>query len=309
MGEFIVLYTGIQQMIQQVKAVIASVPELYSNALDLDKYFEFMNMETDMGKIVVKRISQIRFDNVSFSYGTNKEVLNNISFTLGDNERKIALVGKNGSGKSSIIKLLLGFYRDYKGEICINNNELRDLSKEDYRKRISVLYQDFRLFSMTVNQNVSMQYEDSEETVTELLKMVKIYEKIKSFPAQNKTILSKEFDKSGIYLSGGEQQKIGLARTLFRESDVLILDEPFSSLDHLSMNSILKEIERTYPDKIIILITHNLHDLSGMDRILFLENGRILEEGTEKELLSQQGQYYQMWRMDNTKEEVADEGL
>lgn len=75
------------------------------------------------------------------------------------------------------------------------------------------------------------------------------------------------------------------------------------------MNSILKEIERTYPDKIIILITHNLHDLSGMDRILFLENGRILEEGTEKELLSQQGQYYQMWRMDNTKEEVADEGL
>lgn len=245
LGEFIVLYTGIQQMIQQVKAVIASVPELYSNALDLDKYFEFMNMETDMGKIVVKRISQIRFDNVSFSYGTNKEVLNNISFTLGDNERKIALVGKNGSGKSSIIKLLLGFYRDYKGEICINNNELRDLSKEDYRKRISVLYQDFRLFSMTVNQNVSMQYEDSEETVTELLKMVKIYEKIKSFPAQNKTILSKEFDKSGIYLSGGEQQKIGLARTLFRESDVLILDEPFSSLDHLSMNSILKEIERT----------------------------------------------------------------
>ncbi len=77
----------------------------------------------------MKRISQIRFDNVSFSYGTNKEVLNNISFTLGENERKIALVGKNGSGKSSIIKLLLGFYRDYKGEICINNNELRDLSR------------------------------------------------------------------------------------------------------------------------------------------------------------------------------------
>lgn len=309
LGEFIVLYTGIQQMIQQVRAVIASVPELYSNALDLDKYFEFMNMKTDTGKTVVKKISQIRFENVFFSYGTDKKILNDISFTLGGNDKKIALVGRNGSGKSSIIKLLLGFYGDYQGRIFINDNDLRDLSKEDYRKKISVLYQDFRLFSMTVNQNITMEYDTSVEKVTELLKMVKVYEKIKSLPAQNETILSKEFDKNGMYLSGGEQQKIGLARTLFRESDVLILDEPFSSLDYPSMNSILREIEEIYPDKILILITHNLHGLSEMDRIFFLENGRIVEKGTEKELLSQQGQYYQMWKTDNTKEEVTDEGL
>lgn len=309
LGEFIVLYTGIQQMIQQIKAIVASVPELYSNALELEKYFEFMQMKTDKGKIVVKSIDEIRFENVFFSYGSDRNILQNVSFTLKKNNGKIAIVGKNGSGKSSIIKLLMGFYENYEGKISINGRNLCELSKGDYRKRISVLYQDFRLFSMTVDQNVSMEYKSSEEKVNEFLKKVKVYEKIKSLPQQNRTILSKEFDKDGIYLSGGEQQKIGLARSLFRNSDVLILDEPFSNMDCISIDSILKEIENMYPDKIIILITHDLHNLYGIDRILLLDNGQIVEDGTEKELLSKRGQYYQMWKRANTKEEETNERL
>lgn len=309
LGEFIVLYTGIQQIIQQIKAIVASVPELYSNALELEKYFEFMQMKTDKGKIVVKSIDEIRFENVFFSYGSDRNILQNVSFTLKKNNGKIAIVGKNGSGKSSIIKLLMGFYENYEGKISINGRNLCELSKGDYRKRISVLYQDFRLFSMTVDQNVSMEYKSSEEKVNEFLKKVKVYEKIKSLPQQNRTILSKEFDKDGIYLSGGEQQKIGLARSLFRNSDVLILDEPFSNMDCISIDSILKEIENMYPDKIIILITHDLHNLYGIDRILLLDNGQIVEDGTEKELLSKRGQYYQMWKRANTKEEETNERL
>ncbi len=309
LGEFIVVYTGIQQMIQQIKAIVASVPELYSNALELEKYFEFMQMKSDKGKIVVKSIDEIRFENVFFSYGTDRNILQNVSFTLKKNNGKIAIVGKNGSGKSSIIKLLMGFYENYEGKISINGRNLCELSKGDYRKRISVLYQDFRLFSMTVDQNVSMEYESSEEKVNEFLKKVKVYEKIKSLPDQNRTILSKEFDKDGIYLSGGEQQKIGLARSLFRNSDVLILDEPFSNMDCISIDSILKEIENVYLDKIIILITHDLHNLYGIDRILLLDNGQIVEDGTEKELLSKRGQYYQMWKRANTKEEETNERL
>lgn len=306
LGEFIVLYTGIQQMIQQIKAAIASIPELYSNALDLEKYFEFMNMETDKGEVRVEKINQIRFENVSFSYGMDKEALHQINITFGGNNRKIALVGKNGSGKSSIIKLLMGFYSDYKGAIYINNVELEKIFKASYREQISVLYQDFRLFSMNVNQNVSMKFEPLEETVDELLKKVDVYEKIKNLPSQNETVLSKEFDNNGIYLSGGEQQKIGLARSLFKESDVLVLDEPFSSLDQFSTRKIMKEIEKTYQDRIVILITHDLYALDCMDRIYLLEDGRIIEEGTEKELLSMQGAYYQMWRKDNAKEEKGE---
>jgi len=275
----------------------------------LEKYFEFMQMKSDKGKIVVKSIDEIRFENVFFSYGTDRNILQNVSFTLKKNNGKIAIVGKNGSGKSSIIKLLMGFYENYEGKISINGRNLCELSKGDYRKRISVLYQDFRLFSMTVDQNVSMEYESSEEKVNEFLKKVKVYEKIKSLPDQNRTILSKEFDKDGIYLSGGEQQKIGLARSLFRNSDVLILDEPFSNMDCISIDSILKEIENVYLDKIIILITHDLHNLYGIDRILLLDNGQIVEDGTEKELLSKRGQYYQMWKRANTKEEETNERL
>ena len=309
-GEFIVLYTGIQQMIQQMKAAVASVPEIYSNALDLEKYFEFMNRRTGEGKEKVNMIEEIRFENVDFSYrDSDKNILHNINFSIGKNNKRIALVGKNGSGKSTIIKLLLGFYEGYDGNIYINSNELRDLSKKEYRNRISILYQDFRLFSMTVNQNVSMEYENEEEKVDELLKIASVYEKIKNLPLKNQTVLSKEFDKAGIYLSGGEQQKIGLARTLFRTADLVVLDEPFSSMDQLSANKILKEMETTYPDKMMILITHDLHDLSGMDKILVLDEGKIVEEGTEKELILKKGKFFQMWSRNHTKEDVKNEQL
>lgn len=309
-GEFIVLYTGIQQMIQQMKAAIASVPEIYSNALDLEKYFEFMNRRTREGKEQVNTIEKIRFENVNFSYwDSNKDILHNINFSIGKNNKRVALVGKNGSGKSTIIKLLLGFYEGYSGNIYVNDSELRDLSKKDYRNRLSILYQDFRLFSMTVNQNVSMEYENEEEQVDELLKTVNVYEKIKNLPLKKQTVLSKEFDRAGIYLSGGEQQKIGLARTLFRTADLVILDEPFSSMDQISANKILKEMETTYPDKMMILITHDLHDLSGMDKILVLDEGQIVEEGTEKELILKKGKFFQMWRRDHTKEDAENEQL
>lgn len=309
-GEFIVLYTGIQQMIQQMKAAVASVPEIYSNALDLEKYFEFMNRRTGEGKEKVNMIEEIRFENVDFSYrDSDKNILHNINFSIGKNNKRIALVGKNGSGKSTIIKLLLGFYEGYDGNIYINSNELRDLSKKEYRNRLSILYQDFRLFSMTVNQNVSMEYENEEEKVDELLKIASVYEKIKNLPLKNQTVLSKEFDKAGIYLSGGEQQKIGLARTLFRTADLVVLDEPFSSMDQLSANKILKEMETTYPDKMMILITHDLYDLSGMDKILVLDEGKIVEEGTEKELILKKGKFFQMWSRNHTKEDVKNEQL
>lgn len=207
LSEFIILYTGIQQMMQQIKAVIASLPELYSNALDIDKYFEFMNMKTHNGVEVIKKIEEISFENVSFSYGTGKEVLHNISLILGKNNKKVAFVGKNGSGKSTIIKLLMVLYEQYTGKILVNGCELKSINKNEYRKRVSVLYQDFMLFSMTVDQNVSMEYIGDRSEITDLLKKVKIYEKIQNLPKKIRQFYQKNLTKTEcIYLVGNNKK-------------------------------------------------------------------------------------------------------
>lgn len=299
LSEFIVLYTGIQQMIQQLKLLIDSIPELYSNALDIDKYFEFMNKETVYDKDLqeVKRIYFIKFKNVSFSYDNDKKNINDVSFELGDNVKTLAIVGKNGSGKSTIVKLLTGFYHNYTGNIFINDIDLNMLSIESYRMRIAIMFQDFRLFSMSISQNIKMKYEiGSTENgeIDTILDFVKLKDKIIKLPNKADTILSKEFDEKGIYLSGGEQQKIALARSLLKQADVIILDEPFSEMDNFSATEVLKEIRRIIGDRMLILITHRLEGLSDIDEIILMEDGCVAERGTEKELLQQYGKYYEL---------------
>lgn len=299
LSEFLVLYTGIQQMIQQLKLVIENIPELYSNALDIDKYFEFMNKKTGYeGDLrAVERISFIKFKDVSFSYDNERKHIDKVSFELGDKIKTLAIVGKNGSGKSTIIKLLTGFYHSYTGDIYINDTNLNLLSKESYRTRIAIMFQDFKLFSMTIAQNLKMKYEINDfekREIDTILDFVQLKDKIKKLPNKTDTILSKEFDENGIYLSGGEQQKIALARSLLQQADVIILDEPFSDMDNLSATKVLTEIRRIVGDRMLILITHRLEGLSDIDEIIFMEDGCIAERGTEKELLQKQGKYYEL---------------
>lgn len=302
LSEFLVLYTGIQQMIQQLKLVIENIPELYSNALDIDKCFEFMNKKTGHEKDLreVDRISFIKFKDVSFSYDNERKNIDKVSFELGDKIKTLAIVGKNGSGKSTITKLLTGFYHSYTGDIYINDTNLNLLSRESYRARIAIMFQDFKLFSMTIAQNLKMKYEINDfekREINTILDFVQLNDEIRKLPNKTDTILSKEFDENGIYLSGGEQQKIALARSLLQQADVIILDEPFSNMDNLSATKVLNGIRRIIGDRMLILITHRLEGLSDIDEIIFMEDGCIAERGTEKELLQKQGKYYELYEI------------
>lgn len=305
LGDFIVLYTGIQKMIGEFKAAITCIPDLYSNGLNLEKYLEFMNKATpNDNKNKIETIDNIRFEHISFSYNGKVKTLQDINFELGNSIHKIAIVGQNGSGKSTLVKLLLGFYTGYSGKIMINGQELSTFDKSCYRARISLLSQDFRLFSLTVSQNINMSYYTSpmeDKKINETLEQVRMYDKIQNLPQKNKTVLSREFDGDGICLSGGEQQKIALARTIIQDSDIVILDEPFSNLDNIAMTNMLEDILKICSNKIVLIITHKLRGLSQMDAILLLEKGQIIERGKESELLAYKGKYYQMYEADHEK--------
>lgn len=294
LAEFIVLYTGIQQMMLQCKSAISCMPEIYSNALELNKYFEFMELEGDNeGNIKIGKIEKIQLEKVSFSYDKRKKVLQNIDISLGGDTRKIAIVGQNGSGKSSLIKLLLGLYDQYEGQILINGKKLKNIDKDAYRKKIAVLFQDFKIFSATFDQNITMEYEPSQG-IEKYLNELDISDWVRSLPQQGDTVLSREFDKNGITLSGGEQQKVGIARTLYKRSDVIVLDEPFSELDNVIANNLLDKIINRSAEKLMILVTHNLTQALHMDYIYVLSGGNLVEHGTRDELMRKRGAFFQL---------------
>jgi ATP-binding cassette subfamily B protein len=203
---------------------------------------------------------------------------------------KIALVGHNGAGKTTLVKLLLRFYDPDSGELYFNGKNIKDYNLESYRNLFGTVFQDFQIYSFSAMENILMDRSCDEyrKDVKEILELIKV-----SVDPDN--ALSKEFDKEGIVLSGGQSQKIAIARALIQDSPVLILDEPSSSLDPISeyeMNQYLFELAK---DKTVIFISHRLSTTVMADRIYLLENGEIIEVGSHSELLNRNGKYADMF--------------
>ncbi len=239
----------------------------------------------------------IEFKNVSFKYpGTDRFILRNISLRL-TSGRSISIVGVNGAGKTTLVKLLCRLYSPTKGSILINGRDIQSYAYDDYIKLIGAVFQDFKLFSLSVGENVAVGSESDSERVKTCLVRSGLEEKLNSLPEGLKTNISKEFDQNGIEFSGGEGQKLVMARALYKEAPVLILDEPASALDPIAESEIYSRFHSITKDKATIYISHRLSSCRFCDEIVVLDGGVISEHGTHDELMALKGVYLSMWNM------------
>lgn len=239
----------------------------------------------------------IEFRNVSFSYpGTNVQVLKNTSITLKSGER-LSVVGLNGAGKTTFIKLLCRLYDVTEGEILLDGVNIREYDYEEYMKLFSVVFQDFRLLAFSVRDNVFLGNEEPSETMDGLLEKVGLSEKIASLPNGADTMMFKQFDKEGVELSGGEQQKLAIARALYKDAPVVILDEPTAALDPVAEYEIYKRFDELVGGKTAVYISHRLSSCKFCDKIAVFSEGTVKEYGTHEQLLRlKDGIYAEMFK-------------
>lgn len=223
----------------------------------------------------------IKFENISFSYEADTVVLNNINFEIRSGE-KVAIIGSNGSGKTSILKLLLRFYSPDSGRILINNKDIREYNIKDYRRLISVVSQDFYLFNNTIQENISLFSKVNEGELFKAIKNNQVYKFIDSFPEKYNTLVGRD----GMNLSGGQRQKIALARALARKFKILVLDEVTSNLDIESESFLNDLLAKNLTDKTVLLITHRQSVLKKVDKIIMLNDGNISAVGTYEQLFT-----------------------
>ena len=248
--------------------------------------------------------------NVSFTYAGNETpTLHNISFDIRAGE-KVAIVGYNGAGKSTLVKLLTRLYDPTEGSLCYDGKDVRDYQLTAYRECFGTAFQDFSMFAASLAENVVMnKAEGREQEVREALDKAGFTEKLSDLSAGLDTQLTKEFHEDGAVFSGGEAQKVAIARVFAGNSQVLILDEPSSALDPLSEYHVNHSMLEAAADKTVIFISHRLSTTKAADTIFMMEHGRIIERGSHEELMAQNGKYAEMFRLQSKNYSlVAGEG-
>ncbi len=246
------------------------------------------------GKLEERAEGEIIFSSVWFAYpGTEEYVLKDINIKIAGRE-KLVVVGYNGAGKTTFIKLLCKFYRPTKGRILLNGIDIWEIPNEDYYKMLGAVFQDFVLFAFTVEENITFQRNHGD--LRKLLEITDILEFVNALPDNLSTYLSKEFSSNGVEVSGGQGQKIALARALYKNPSILILDEPTASLDIKAERNLYEKFIKAAAKKTAVFISHRLAASQIADAIAVFSEGRIVEYGSHKELLARQGIYADMFQ-------------
>lgn len=304
-GDYVSVVTTTAQIISMLTWSFAALLEKFEeNQLYAQDLEEFLALPEDRERqpaperrFSPKTVGRIEFRNVSFRYpGCPEQVLRNLSFVM-EQGHSYALVGRNGAGKTTVIKLLTGLYGSYEGEILIDGTELREIDDENRRRLFSVIYQDFARYQLSVRENLTLgcvrQPEEAE--IWALVDSLDLREKLDRLPEGLETNLGC-LEEIGIDFSGGEWQKIAIARAVLKHAPILIMDEPTASLDPLHEQSIFQLFgKHSRQASVSILITHRLGGIRQVDRILVLEDGAVAEQGAHAELMEKQGIYAAMY--------------
>ncbi len=308
-SSFMALFMATVQLCNELFIFVNGVNRFYKISVEIQDVLEILNMgskiEGNKGDIkVVGEGSDITISNVSFQYPfSTKEVLTNINMKIRNGE-KVAVVGENGSGKSTLLKLILHLYDPTKGEISINGVDLRNIDTKEYRERIGNVTQKYHYYAMSIKDNILLKTkaELPEKGLNEIIDMCDLRTKVDSLKGKENAILTKELDEDGAELSGGEAQKIAIAREIASENiSLLILDEASAAMDPISENKINQMILQYAENKTLIMVSHHLSTVKDMNYIYVLDQGKIIEEGTHDSLIEKGGKYAQMWKVQSQK--------
>ena len=299
-GDFYILVGSIFNLLRILLDFSNGIVQIQGNKLYIENFMSFLSYQNDVQNgqkelIPDKDHSDIEFNNVCFKYiNSERNVLENVNLKISHGQ-KIAIVGNNGSGKTTLVKLLLRLYDVSDGVIKYGNEDIKKINLNSYRDLFGVCFQDSQIFAMNVLENVLLTDENTnEELVISALKASGVYNKI-SKSGGIYTDVTQEFSEEGLVLSGGEQQMLSLSRVFAKDYPIVILDEPTSSLDPIAEENLFQNMLNLCRDKTVIFISHRLSSAKIADKIFFMKDGTIVEEGNHEELIRKSGLYAEMF--------------
>ena len=297
-SEFIFCFGIITGFSNWIMNLVFSFMEISRCCTDCALYREFAEESVSEGKPEVDfgEVRSIEFSNVFFTYpASDTETIRNMSFKVNKGEN-IAIVGENGAGKTTAIKLLCGLYYPSEGDILINGRSSKEFSSDSYFDLFSAVFQDYCFMPMTIAENITAEQSYDKERLFAAFDKAGITDKINSLSEKENTLMVKDVYKNAADFSGGEKQKLLLAKAVYKNAPVLILDEPTAALDPISENELYLKYNELTEDKISFFISHRLSSTRFCDRILFIKDGAVAESGTHEELMAKKGAYYRMYQ-------------
>jgi ABC-type multidrug transport system fused ATPase/permease subunit len=306
LGEFVASISGVQSLAAQLLSLVIQFPKLIQNARYADDYKKIVDYTPCIEKKDGNNNEQdstflssttnnnyiIEFKDVSFKYpASDNWVLRHLSFTI-DSNKRVAIVGENGAGKTTIIKLLLRLYDPTEGEILLNGKNLKEIPVATLRSCFTSIFQNYNLYCVSLQENIW--FDSHEKQTIELLKKVGLNDRFNSSSDLNRMV-SRQFDDNGIVLSGGEAQRLCIARALSKNAPIMLLDEPSAALDPIMENQIINILMNESTNRSMIIITHRLSMCVLTDEIFYVENGQILESGSHDDLIRKEGKYFNLF--------------